>query len=343
MKNTLTAILIFTASALFGQVPSLTSANINTIGSTKMYYVADSNATNLDGINGVNVTWDYSSLQGYTTTVDNNLVDATTAANASDFPTSVFADELEGNFMVYENQVADSIFAQGYTFNEPSIGDVLVLLSTDELKIMHYPFTYMDSFNDSLSGTLDVVGGFPLSGDYIGEAVVSADGYGTLLLGTNTYSDILRVKIVESSTANLGLLGTIPLTRTQYNYYQPGTQNFPVFMHTSLDAAGAVQNIVYSQDLLSIIGVNEESQPLSFSVFPNPSTDNLSIELKSATESTAIITISNILGKKLQQKTIQASSASFKANLNVNDLATGVYLVTVNAGSSQATKRIVIK
>ena len=343
MKNTLTALLIFTASTLLGQVPSLTTANINAIGANKMYYVADSNANNLDGINGANVTWDYSNLQGYTTTVDNNIVDATTAANASDFPTSVFADELQGNFMVYENQVADSIFAQGYTFSEPSIGDVLVLLSTNELKVMYYPFTYLDSFNDSISGTLDIVGGFPISGDYVGEAIISADGYGTLLLGTNTYADVLRVKIVESSTANLGLLGTIPLTRTQYNYYQPGTQNFPVLMHTSLDAAGSMQNIVYSQDLLSIIGVNEESQSISFTVFPNPSADHLSIELKSATESSATITLSNILGKKLQQKTIQASSASIKTVLDVNDLASGVYIVTVNAGSSRATKRIVIK
>ena len=343
MKITLSASFIICITTLYGQAPSLTSANINGIGTTKLYYVADSNANNLDGVNGANVTWDYSALQGYTTTVDNNILDATTAANASDFPSSVFADELQGNFMIYENQVADTIFAQGYTFTEPTIGDVLVLLSTDELKVMQYPFTYLDSYSDSLSGTLEAVGGFPISGDYIGEAVVTADGHGTLLLGANSYTDILRIKIVETSIANLGLLGTVPLTRTQYNYYQPGSQNFPLFMHTSLEAAGTVQNIVYSQDLLSIIGVDEEALEIDFTVFPNPSKDLISVQLTGATMAATTITLTNILGKAMQQQTIQSSAGSIQSVLNVSELASGVYLLSISSGNSQVTKRVIIE
>jgi len=342
MRKILLPICVLTTLVSFGQAPILTTSHINGIGESMTYFVADSNASNLDAVVGMGITWDYSALQGYPTTVDNNILDATTAANAADFPTSVFADELQGNFVIYENQVVDSIFAQGYTFTEPSVGDVLVLLSSDELRVMQYPFTYLDSYTDSLSGTVDITGGFPLSGDYLGSVTVTADGYGTFLLGTTTYSDVLRVKIVETSVADLGLLGTIPLVRTQYNYYQPSMQNFPIFMHTSLDAAGTVQNIVYSQDLLSIIGVEEQNQSMSISVYPNPVTENLMIQLNSSVSISASIVVKDILGKTIVGENVQLSKGTNAVSFDLSSLIAGVYLVKIDSGTSQITKKIVV-
>ena len=65
--------------------------------------------------------------------------------------------------------------------------------------------------------------------------------------------------------------------RTQYNYYQPSTQNFPIFMRTSLEAAGTIQTIVYSKDPLSIVGVQEESLVTEVSLYPNPGEASLTL------------------------------------------------------------------
>ena len=343
MRKILLSIGVLTSVLSLGQAPILTTSNINGIGTSQTYYVADSNATNLDAITGMGITWDYSTLQGYANTVDNTILDATTAANAADFPTSVFADELQGNFMIYENQVADSIFAQGYTFSEPTVGDVLVQLSTDELKIMHYPFTYPDSFTDSLSGTADITGGIPVSGTYTGNVTTVADGYGTLLLGTNSYSDILRVKIVESSVADLGFLGSIPLVRTQYNYYQPSTQNFPIFMHTSLEAAGTIQTIVYSKDPLSIIGVQEENLVTEVSLYPNPGRGQLNLAINSAADLESFIEIRDLLGKTIEKRSENLTKGANRMQLNIEHLVSGIYLVHIDSGNSQLTKRFVVE
>ncbi len=343
MKKLILSLSLISTIAAFGQAPTLTSANIHAIGASHTYYVADSNAANLDAVTGAGVTWDYSTLQGYTTTVDNNIVDATTAPNAADFPTSTKADELQNNFMAYQNQVADTIFAQGYTFSEPSIGDVIVELDIDEAKVIYYSFNFGDSFSDSIRGTLTVTGGFPVSGDLEGEIVTSADGYGTLLLGTNTYADVLRVKIEENSIADLGILGTVPVIRTQYYYYQPGTQNFPVFIHTSLEAAGSTQNVVYSQDMLSIIGVEELNEVVDVNLYPNPVEDQLTVEMNSSANFDANIAVKDILGKVVYQTSRSVKKGTNRVEIDANRLQSGVYLVNITSGDSKITKKIIVK
>ena len=299
MKKLILSASILAAVAAYAQ-PTLTTANINGIGASHTYFVADSNASNLDGVTGAGVTWDYSSLTGFSTTVGNDILDATTAPHASDFPTSTKADELENNFTIYQNQTADTIFAQGYTFSEPSFGDAIVQMSADNLKWMQYPFNFNDSFTDSLSGTVDVVGTFPLSGSFSGEVTTTADGHGTLLLGGNTYTNVLRVKFVESSQANLGLAGIVDIDRVQYYYYQPGSQNFPVFIHTSMSVAGTTQNVVYSQDMLPT-SVEDLSEVVDVNVYPNPVVDQLNVGLNSTVNFDATVAVKDILGKTVHR------------------------------------------
>jgi len=344
MKKSILSICLLSSSlALFAQVPTLTSSNINAIGATHTYYVADSNAVNLDAVTGAGVTWDYSALQGYLTTVDNNILDASTAANALDFPTSVKADELQGNFMIYQNQVVDSIFAQGYTFSEPTVGDALIVMSGDEAKLMQYPFTFGNTFSDSLAGTLDIVGPTPISGGFSGLVTVIADGHGTLLLGTNTYTNVLRVKITEDSQADLGIFGTVDVDRVQYYYYLPGTQNFPVFIHTNLTALGASQTVVYSQDLLSILSTEELSENVSVNIYPNPVADNMTIQLSSNANFNTQISIKDILGKTVVSRTQLIKTGNNTINIDANTLRSGVYLVNISSGDSQITKKIVVR
>jgi hypothetical protein len=344
MKKSILSICLLSSSfALFAQVPTLTSSNINPIASVHTFYVADSNASNLDAVVGAGVTWDYSTLQGYTTTVDNNILSAATAANAADFPTSVKADELEGNFMIYQNQVVDSIFAQGYTFSEPSIGDALIVMSGDEAKVMQYPFTFGNTFSDSLAGTLDIVGPTPVSGGFSGLVIAVADGHGTLLLGTNTYTNVLRIKVTEDSEADLGIFGTVDVDRVQYYYYQPGSQNFPVFIHTNLNALGNSQTVVYSQDLLSILSTAELSENVSVNIYPNPVSDQMTIQLSSNANFNTEISIKDILGKTVISRNQLIKTGNNTINLNANNLRSGVYMVNISSGESQITKKIVVR
>ncbi len=74
----------------------------------------------------------------------------------------------------------------------------------------------------------------------------------------------------------------------------------------------------------------------NFSVFPNPSTDLINIELTTNTGN-ATITISNILGEAVKTTTMTGANSQ----LSIESLINGVYFITVETANERITKSIV--
>lgn len=343
MRTPLLIVLFLSSFAALAQSPSLTSSNILSIGDTYTYHVADSNAANLDGVTGANVTWDYSTLKGYTNTLDENILDASTTAQASSFTSSSITDELQGNLMIYSSMTADSSFSQGYFFNDATLGDVVAKFSTDEMKLMQYPFTFGDQISDTHSGTMTVPGLVQLPLNYSGSIEVTADGYGTLLLGGNTYNNVLRVKTTENSLAQTIIAGDILLNRVQYFYYQPGSQNFPVLMHISLTVGTNSASVVYSKDLLPPLSVTNLSATTNINVYPNPVKDQMNISIDSKEAFNGRLSIRNILGQEIIRTNANINIGENQLELDASKLNAGVYLVNLTSGSSTITKKITVR
>lgn len=339
MKTLLLSTFVLGSIAALAQTPTLTTANILSSGESQTLYVVDSNASNLDAIAGSNVTWDYSALGGYGNTITESIL----TASSTDFPSSTLVDELQGNLSIYENVQGDTLFSQGYFFSEATLGDVTAQFTADEMKVMTYPFTYGDNFSDALDGTVLAPSLFPAAFPYTGFVTVTADGHGTLLLGSNTYTDVLRVKTVENSLAQTGLAGDIPIVRTQYYYYQPGSFDFPIFMHVNMTAAGNSISVVYSKDMLPILSVDDLSQTAEVSVYPNPVKDDMNVKISSTENFIGELTVRNILGQEVYQKTVSVNSGSNNIKMDASNLNAGVYLVNLSSGKSNITKKVIVK
>jgi hypothetical protein len=82
---------------------------------------------------------------------------------------------------------------------------------------------------------------------------------------------------------------------------------------------------------------------VTFSVFPNPATDELNINLSEYTGKAVNIEIYNTFGKAVSREHLDnVASPSF--TMNVNDLPVGTYLIRVSAlGKRDATKQVVIQ
>lgn len=341
MKRHLLTILAFAALTASAQAPSLTTANQPTIGTSQTYYVADSNAANFDATVGANVTWDYSLLTGYSNTAVEQILDASTTAQASTFNTSTHADELQGNLTLFETVNTDSLMAQGYFFSEPSLGDVTAEFTNNEMKVMEYPFTFGDSYTDSINGTILVPAIIAIPFPYAGNVTVTADGYGTLLLGGSTYTDVLRIKTSEASIAQTGISGDIPVNRTQYFYYQPSTSNFPIMMHVTLDAAGTGASVVYSVE--NLVSVDELANSINVGVYPNPVADVLNIEVNAASPASTQLSIKNVLGQTVYSNSLNINIGKNVETIDMSTLKKGIYLVDIVAGKSRVTKKITKK
>ena len=74
---------------------------------------------------------------------------------------------------------------------------------------------------------------------------------------------------------------------------------------------------------------------LNFSVYPNPTSDVVTIKSKQLDN--ASVTVHNLTGKTLLSKNISGTSS----DVNISNLASGIYLFKVKVGNSEFVKRIV--
>lgn len=330
-------------AALTGGVAMAQTMTIDdtlSIGITMDYYVADSNAVTYDAITGVGVTWDYSTLQGYSVpTNTNTVIDGSTSTFASYFPTSAYSEDFQNGIKTFFSYSGSTMIVDGFVFQESS-NDFIIQYDNDPLIGLQFPMSQGDSYTDNIDGNAEVLSNtIPLTGS----ATVSADGTGTLLLAGNTYTNILRIKTVEitSGTTPPPLSQPMTVTRTVYAYYDLANFELPIFIHGTIEADIGVLGAfgytsVYSKDpLVAYIGTEEVENEVTFSVYPNPATDQVTI----TTDKADNIIIYNTLGVKVLETVTPATTET----IDISALSQGVYFVEVRKGSATRTQKLVIR
>lgn len=87
---------------------------------------------------------------------------------------------------------------------------------------------------------------------------------------------------------------------------------------------------------ITTMGTDVYSQQL-FSVYPNPTSGSVNIKLQDATS--ANISVTDVLGKTVLAKQINGTENT----LDIAALNSGVYFITVQAGSAQSTQKIIVR
>jgi len=91
------------------------------------------------------------------------------------------------------------------------------------------------------------------------------------------------------------------------------------------------------------IEVNEISQPVNISVFPNPTSGNSFITYTLSTPATVSIDLYDVLGNKLQQLVNgDQEQGEHNTTLDARKLANGVYVLQIRAGDQMAEQKIVV-
>jgi Secretion system C-terminal sorting domain len=148
---------------------------------------------------------------------------------------------------------------------------------------------------------------------------------GNWLAGTDKY---LGLKIVSGNQINYGWvqlnISSTPTASsfTIKDYAYNSTPNQPIL---------AGQTVA--------TGINENSFASSINLFPNPSTNHLTIELPKTNEKVTV-TITDIIGKVIYSTTV---SETQKLELNTKDFAVGVYLVQAQLTNFITTKKLIVE
>lgn len=159
--------------------------------------------------------------------------------------------------------------------------------------------------------------------------IADADSYDLYMLGEK-YMEVV-------GTSNTNSI-TVPITNPDDPMW------FAVSAKNDADGWEGERNRAkfYAGGILDcLIGVSENKFNDALSLYPNPATNEVYISLSDKTYSNFDITIANSLGQVLQHKTnIQNAT---KTTINVSNFTSGIYFITIKAGESIATKKLVIQ
>lgn len=319
MKRTL--LFLMAASGIVSAQTTVTKAfNDPVIGETVNYLsvagTPDNSAT------GANATFSNASLAfgGSSATV----YSAPTASELSTFPGSTLKMTGSGNTIFYK-QTASKLEITGLVTSDATLN-----LSSNNGTFISYPAAFGYAETDQAQGTFASTAA---SGLCRGNINLSADASGTLILGSSTFTNVLRIKSVQ--TFNLHLpndtnfifpIGSI--TNTSYSYYS-SNRKFPLLTtiqtvvnvpfaginNQTTDAAQAL-----SAAVLSTGDVAVKKQGLK--IYPNPAQDFIEVKGEAGSYSTAKI-------YSLDGKLIKTSDLK-SGKVQVSDLPPSSYFIEVS-------------
>jgi hypothetical protein len=288
------------------------------------------------GYPGENMIWDYSGLV---------TQDSYNVLILPSSPSPYEEDYPDANWIMEMAAASQSIYCNfGPEFFE-FFGGVEQGASyplTDSDIFWPYPFEYGETWNDSMSGTLDVQG---IIINRTGITESTLNGYGNISLpGGIQLDDVTRVElnreIIDSSFVGVDIY---KINQTRFFH---GTLLAPLVVHTNAQIISELDTTVidYTELLqLYTVGVSPIEQPKAeFGMFPNPASNNVQVVWSSFGASTNKIEIRDITGRVIKElNTIFGMSAT---TFDVSSWASGVYTVTVNPGQeNSATKKLIVE
>lgn len=327
-KVVLLVSIVLASNAGFGQ---LTQANEPAVGSNStMYFVDTTGLGDMSGVTGTNVEWDYTGqMMSLSPTQDIGVSDPSSTTYAYNYPTSTKAAS-QGTIVQFYNSTATERMSQGFVFNEPNLGEVIVTLDVDEAQVMTYPFAYGSTSTDHYEGTATLSLG---SGDVVGDVYSEIDGTGTLKLPNMDLPNVFRLKTIDTSLVTMQFT-TAEVYRTQYEYYDLTVQNLPIFLDVTIEIPGfGTQRQVLSKNY-STLGIKDNTIS-DVVVYPNPSNGKFSV-LGSFTK--GLVEVFDMAGKKVYDSEITAGTL-----VKLNDVKSGVYTVKVSQNDSMSIHKITIK
>ncbi len=106
---------------------------------------------------------------------------------------------------------------------------------------------------------------------------------------------------------------------------------------------GACERNTASRTVINSCKTGSENGLETISIYPNPASDNLTIELNTGADaSDAMVIIMNTIGEVLYNQNAVLSNGTLNHQVELNNIPAGVYVVKVVAGDKEFTSNIVV-
>jgi hypothetical protein len=291
----------------------------------------------------------YVSING---TVDNSATGANTTFNNAALTqgaasATVYSTPTSGEVTTYPGSTLKMIGSGNTIFYKQSAAkleitglvtpDATLNFSTNNGTYISYPAAFGYSETDTAQGTFT---SSVTNGNFSGTITISADASGTLIIGTKTYNNVLRIKSVQNFNLTVSSFPVGTVTNTAYSYYD-STHKFPLLSYTSANinvpAIGMNQTTTGAQALNeTFLAVNDFSaKKEGLKIYPNPAQDF--IEFKGQTENYSTAKIYSLDGKLIKTSDIKTGK------VQVSELPPAAYFIEVSGNKKAESSKFIKK
>lgn len=275
--------------------------------------------------NGQNQVWNFTQMQAVSNfPVTFTYVDPSTAVSSSLFPQADVLRLEAGihKFLKIGNNGVKLMSPTSATANAESL-------------LLPLPFSYGSTYTETvitsyINSSNDVI-------EVTAKKTLNGAATGTLMLPSGTYTDVLRISgtLVETQKTN-GVAEQYYYT-TALNYYYSEKISHPLLYSFYKSSNGPVDFAPYTQFVSEIsTGINEwKVSQFETQVLPNPASDKILIA--TAVNDDLQLILYNTFGEVVFNKIHNGES-----QLNVDNLAEGIYTLLISDGITMQSKKIVI-
>jgi hypothetical protein len=339
-----TLFLLGLAQLAHAQSPILTSATTDPIANEAFIFkVCDSTGVT-PGPGGVSQIWNFTTLTVTQTDTGKSVSCLSLPVgipSCGGFPGSNLVVTGHGFIKMHE-YIATSA-AKRSQVGYWAASDTMLVMS-DPMDELQYPFTYLNSFSDPFNGVLTLG---TLSAHHTGTVTVTADGYGTLNL-PGRFDNVLRVHSNQTYRDSANLFGTpivVVYDVNTYSWYKTGYHSALLTIATAVPVGAAPtgpQKIVsYAPQQIADVQVLTGAVA-AFDLYPNPASDMLHISFEPLDNVQASITLIDALGR---QQLIASGNYSGAQHISFNTsaLPKGMYLVRLQCGTETITRKVALQ
>ncbi len=317
MKKTILLITAFTGM-VSAQTTITKAFNDPVVGETVNYVTVNGTVDN--SATGAGVTFQNGSLtQGGATAT---TYTAPTSSELTTFPGTTIKMNGLGNTVLYK-QTATKLEITGLITPDATLN-----FSVNNGTVITYPAAFGYNEVDQAQGTFT---SSAASGIFKGTITNTANAAGTLILGSQTYPNVLRLKSVQNLNLHQSsdILFLVPIgtvTNTTYTYYD-NVRKFPILSYTSANISvpllGINQTTTGAQALNEVFLSTVNEAPASkLQIFPNPVQETIHLSGEISRYISAKIFATD--GKLIKSRDIK------EGKVEVSNLPAAVYFLEIS-------------
>lgn len=323
----------------FAQAP-ITANNLNIIGDVTTIAICGNDMVD-PGPSGADQAWD---MSGLTETEEQGFmfVNPENTYWGYEFPASTICGVSWTGEHSYYRFDSEGVTVEGYagTIPDPQPTDTFKIIYDDPENFIPVPFDYGDTHQDDNSGTSYAAG---LEIPFTGDVDFEADGYGTLILPTGTYENVVRYRFFRTQLGDTGF-GIITQTKEQWGWMSPDHRFWLMIQEINDDGFSESELIWYDKDPLpALVTSVQDIDNMSLEFFPNPAIDGQEVNLKWDRNEIAEVSVTAISGKQILNEQVTLQNGLNPLNLSGITTYEGLYVVQVMTERGVTTSKLVLR